>query len=131
MPRLGAFGGCHAGLVLNLGAVAGVDAPNLFPEINGAAHCATLVHQLPGAVGCCVVQHVWPASTVKLSMRESACTGIWNHAATEPGLATLVDGTGTVQPLQLQTLAGDGHLVYGCWGKGPVAHPDFKRLAAE
>ena len=21
--------------------------------------------------------------------------------------------------------------MYGCWGKGPVARPDFKRLAAE
>jgi hypothetical protein len=33
--------------------------------------------------------------------------------------------------LQLQTLAGDEYMVHGCWGKGPVAHPDFKRLAAK
>ena len=124
-----AFENCHTDLVLTLGEVADIDAPNRFPGINGVARCATLVHQLPGAAGCCVVRCVWPASTVELPKQfpYDAPT----HAATEPGLPALVDGTGIVQPLQLQTLAGDEYMVYGCWGKDPVAHPDFKSLAAE
>ena len=124
-----AFKNCHTDLVLTLGEVADIDAPNRFPEINGVVRCATLVHKLPGAAGCCVVRCFWPASTVELPKQfpYDAPT----HAATEPGLPTLVDGTGIVQPLQLQTLAGDEYMVYGCWGKDPVAHPDFKRLAAE
>ena len=36
-----------------------------------------------------------------------------------------------MQSLQLQTIGGDEYMVHGCWGKDPVAHPRFKRLAAE
>jgi hypothetical protein len=36
-----------------------------------------------------------------------------------------------VQPLQLQTPAGEEYPVHGCWGKDPAAHADFKFLAAE
>jgi len=133
----GTFEDCHAGIVLSLGAVADIDTPNRFPEINGVARCATLVHQLPGTAGCCVVQCVWPASTVELPKQDPRWDDQWDqwdpatHAATEPGPPTLVDGTGIVETLQLQTLAGDEYMVHGCWGKDPVAHPDFKRLAAE
>ena len=124
--------GCHADLVLNLGAVPDVDTPNCFPEINGVARCATLVHQLPGTAGCCAVRCVWPASTVELPRQgEYNNYEIAMYAATEPGPPTLVDGTGIAEPLQLQTLAGDEYMVHGCWGKDPVAHPDFKRLAAQ
>jgi hypothetical protein len=125
----GAFYNCHTDLVLNLGAVADIDTPNHFCAINGVARCATLVHQLPGTAGCCFVRCVWPASTVELPKQST-----WHeatHAATEPGPPTLIDGAGIVEPLQLQTLGGDEHLVHGCWGKDPVAHPDFKRLVAE
>jgi hypothetical protein len=124
-----AFDRCHADLVLNLGAVADIDTPNRFPEINEVARCATQVHQLPDTAGCCVVRCVWPASTVERPKQDQ-----WEpatHAATGPDPPTLVDGTGIVEPLQLQTLGGDEYMVHGCWGKDPVAHPDFKRLAAE
>ena len=125
----GAFKDCNADLVLNLGAVADIDAPNRFPAINGVARCATLVHQLPGTAGCCIVRCVWPASTVELP--KHVPWGAATHAATEPGPPTLVDGAGIAEPLQLQTPAGDEYMVHGCWGNDPVAYPDFKQLAAE
>jgi len=53
------------------------------------------------------------------------------YAPTEPGPPLLFDGRGITQPLQLQTLSGDQYMVHGCWGKSPVAHPNFKQLAAE
>jgi hypothetical protein len=131
-----AFDRCHADLVLNLGAVADMDTPNRFPTVNGVARCATLVHQLPGTAGCCIVRCMWPASTEGASFtfhkkNLPRSYPVIGYAATEPGPPTLVDGTGIVEPLQLQTLAGDEYMVYGCWGKDPVAHPGFKRLAAE
>jgi hypothetical protein len=134
-----AFDRCHADLVLNLGAVADIDTPNHFPGINGVARCATLVHQLPGTAGCCIVRCMWPASTEGAyhkgsrdrGPRFAGCYPQIGFTATEPGPAALVDGSGIVEPLQLQTPAGDEYMVHGCWGKDPVAHPDFKRLAAE
>ena len=138
---MGVFTSCHADLVLSLGAVADMDTPNRFPEINGVARCATLAHQLPGTASCCTVRRVWPASTDVMQRDSPAGTDgemcSWpplscaSHAATEPGPPTLVNGSGIVEPLQLQTPAGDEYMVHGCWGKDPVAHPDFKRLAAE
>ena len=117
-------------ITLNLGTVADIDTPNRFPTINGLVRTATLVHQLPGKAGSCIVWRVWPASTVELPLPNqhmvSPC-----YAATEPNPATLVNGSGIVAPLQLQTLAGDEYPVHGCWGKDPVAHPNFTRLAAE
>ena len=46
-------------------------------------------------------------------------------------IESFVDGAGILRPLRLQTIAGDEYPVHGCWGTAPVAHPDFKRLAAE
>ena len=110
-----AFGRCNASLVLDLGTVSDADEPNRHSAIQGWSRRAALLHKLPNEAGHCIVEHQWPSSP-----RPSV-----------PGPATLVDGAGIVQPLQLQTLAGDEYPVYGCWGKAPVAHPDFKRLAAE
>jgi hypothetical protein len=131
-----AFDRCHADLVLNLGAVADIGTPNHFLAINGVARCATLVHQLPGSASCCTVRRVWPAS-MECAYRENGRLRFAGrppkigYKPTEPGPAALVDGSRIVEPLQLQTLAGDEYMVHGCWGKDPVAHPDFKRLAAE
>ena len=36
-----------------------------------------------------------------------------------------------MRPVQHQALAGDEHMVHGCWGKHPLPHPNFKRLTAE
>lgn len=55
----GPFEGCHADLVLNVGAVTDIDTYSHFPDINGVARSAMLVHQLPGT-GRCTVRCVWP-----------------------------------------------------------------------
>ena len=117
-----AFGRHHSGLlqsglVLDLGAVSSTDEPNNHQAILHLPRYATMLLKLPNDAGHCMVQRQWPSSARKFGTR--------------PGQATLVDGAGIVQPLQLQTLAGDEYMVHGCWGKDPVAHPDFKRLAAE
>ena len=117
-----AFGRHHSGLlqsglVLYLGTVSSTDEPNNHQAILHLPRYATMLLKLPNDAGHCMVQRQWPSSARKFGTR--------------PGQATLVDGAGIVQPLQLQTLAGDEYMVHGCWGKDPVAHPDFKRLAAE
>ena len=113
-----AFGRCNASLVLDLGTVSDADEPNRHSAIQALSRRATLVQKLPKEFGNCIVELQWPPS---------ANDSIWP----DPGPPTLVDGAGIVQPLQLQTLAGDEFMVHGCWGNDPVAHPDFKRLAAE
>ena len=125
-----AFTKCHADLVINLGAVPDVDTPNRLPASNGIARTATLVHVLSNTADTIIVRRVWPASTVALPRKARGLYGA-TYEATKPGPATLVDGTGIVQPLILLTLGGDGYPVYGCWGKAPVAQPNFKKLAAE
>ena len=117
-----AFGRHHSGSgqlgpVLDLGIVSNTDEPNIHQAILHLHRYATMLHKLPKGAGHCMVQRQWPSSA--------------SNAPTDPGPATLVDGSGIVQPLQLQTLAGDEYMVHGCCGKAPVAHPDFKRLAAE
>ena len=102
-------------LVLDLGTVLNTDEPNKYEAILGLHRYAKMLYKLPKDIGNCIVELQWPSSS-----RPSI-----------PGPATLVDGAGIVQPLMLQTLAGDEYAVRGCWGKPPAAHPDFKRLAAE
>jgi hypothetical protein len=102
-------------LVLDLGTVLNTDEPNKYEAILGLHRYAKMLYKLPKDIGNCIVELQWPSSS-----RPSI-----------PGPATLVDGAGIVQPLMLQTLAGDEYAVRGCWGKPPGAHPDFKRLAAE
>ena len=126
----GAFHQCDSLLTLDLGAATDVDAPNRFPEINGVNRSATLLHKLPGGTDRCVVRRKWNGSQDQLPDRGWRFD-IPTYEGTQPGLPYLVDGSGILLPLQLQTLAGDEYMVYGCWGKDPVAHPDFKRLAAE
>jgi hypothetical protein len=139
-----AFDRCNSDLVIDFGLITkeSIGAPNRFPEINNITRAASLEKDL-GDAGRCIVQHVWPASTVALTPPKSGIlktnstltTGRMKrprtYAATEPepGLSTLVDGTKIV--LLLQTLEGNAYEVYGCWGKDRVFHPDFKQLAAE
>jgi hypothetical protein len=116
------FKDCNANLIIDLGQVTD-GVVERFPEMNGVRRTARVEHYLPDYAGHCIVRCVWPASTKEFKGNQ--------YEATEPGPATLVDGTGIEAPLLLQTLGGDPYPVYGCWGKNPVAHPDFESLVAE
>ena len=114
------FLGCdHPDLVVNLGEVDGIDAPNKFECLNGVTRRATLRQELPAAGGFCIVVRVWPAGDHD---------GHGNYSTSEPEPPILVDGSGITAPLELQDLSGDEYVVNG-WGN--ELDKDLKQLAVK
>ena len=109
-----------------------LDRPNAFPALNKYTRTAAVAHRLPDFAGdVCVVQRTWPASEDQLAppgLPEDPEGSAAKHDETAPGPATaVVDATGIVLAIPLQTLAGDEFPVHGCCD-GPGA--DFKALTA-
>jgi hypothetical protein len=123
-----AFDRCHPELILEMETES---MANKFTSINGLVRSVKKHITLPDDVGECITIQIWPASKSFITRTDRRGRPSRTYKGTIPDPPTLFDGSGIVQPLILQTLGGDQYLINGCWGRNPIAHPDFKRLVAE
>ena len=123
-----AFDRCHPELILEMETES---MANKFTSINGLKRSVKKHIILPDDVGDCITIQIWPASKNLSSLTDRRGRPSRTYKGTIPDPPILFDGSGIVHPLILQTLDGNEYLVYGCWGRNPIAHPNFKRLVAE